>query len=142
MHASVPEEEPIAEMNMIPLIDVALTLLIILMVTTAFVHQPGVSLRLPRTVTREGAPETPKDLTVIVSRDGSTYLDGRKVTPPELTARMRATAARDNQSRILIKGDRDALYARIMEVMDSVRQAGLTHIVLPTGLRTSPAGGG
>jgi biopolymer transport protein ExbD len=47
-----------AEMNLIPLIDIALTLLIILMVTSAFIHRPGVSLKLPQTATREGMPET------------------------------------------------------------------------------------
>src|SRR4051794_10514337 len=52
------EDEPMADMNLIPLIDIALTLLIILMVTTAFIKHPGVSLKLPETTTREGAPET------------------------------------------------------------------------------------
>ena len=55
------EDEPMAEMNMIPLIDIALTLLIIMMVTTAFVRKPGVSLKLPETATHEGAPEMSKD---------------------------------------------------------------------------------
>ena len=56
IHAA--EDEPMADMNLIPLIDIALTLLIILMVTTAFIKQPGVSLKLPETATREGSPET------------------------------------------------------------------------------------
>ena len=126
------EDEPMAEMNLIPLIDIALTLLIIMMVTTAFIKHPGVSLKLPETKTREGAPETNKDLTLMVTSDGNIYIDGQPRSTPDIQARLRAIAARDKEARILVKGDKDVVYARIMEVMDMVRQAGLTKVVLPT----------
>jgi biopolymer transport protein TolR len=126
------EDEPMAEMNMIPLIDIALVLVIILMVTTVFIKHPGVSLKLPETATREGAPETKKDLTVVVSATGDLYVDGQKTTTPALQQHLRVIAKRDRQSRILVKGDRDVAYARVMDVMDMVRQAGLTRVVLPT----------
>lgn len=131
------EDEPMAEMNMIPLIDIALTLLIIMMVTTAFVHKPGVSLKLPETATREGAPETNKDLTVVIASDGNIYLDGKVKQPAELAVHLKGIAARDKQARILLKGDRTVAYAKIMEVMDLVRQAGLTRVVLPTDPKTT-----
>jgi len=133
------EDEPMAEMNLIPLIDIALTLLIIMMVTTAFIKHPGVSLKLPETATHEGAPETVKDLTIFVTSDGSIYLDGQKQTMAKVQARLRAIAARDKQARILVKGDQDVVYARIMDVMDMVRQAGLTRVVLPTDPKILPA---
>ena len=133
MHGRSHEgDEPMAEMNFIPLIDIALTLLIILMVTTAFIRHPGFSLKLPETATREGTPETNKDLTVGVARDGSLYLDGQQRTPQEMRARLREAAVRNKQQRVLVKGDREAVYAQVMEVMDMVRQAGLTRVVLPT----------
>jgi biopolymer transport protein ExbD len=125
------EDEPMAEMNLIPLIDIALTLVIILMVTTAFIRHPGVSLRLPETATREGTPETPKDLTILVTLDGL-YVDGQKRDSPTVQAQLHGLAQRDKQARVLVKGDRDVAYGRIMEVMDMVRQAGLTRVVLPT----------
>jgi biopolymer transport protein ExbD len=134
MHGGIKthDDEPMAEMNMIPLIDIALTLLIIMMVTTAFVKHPGVSLKLPETATREGAPETNKDLTVIIAADGKVYLDGKPRQPAELQAHFKAIAQRNKEARVLVKGDRSVLYSRIMEVMDLVRQAGLTRVVLPT----------
>ena len=133
MHKShVLDDEPMAEMNLIPLIDIALTLLIIMMVTTAFIKHPGVSLKLPQTKTREGAPETNKDLTILVTADGGTYVDGQRQSTPQIQSRLQQIAMRDKQSRILVKGDRDVAYARVMEVMDMVRQAGLTRVVLPT----------
>src|SRR5436309_8574467 len=106
------EDEPMADMNLIPLIDIALTLVIILMVTTAFIRHPGVSLRLPETATREGTPETPKDLTILVTLDGL-YVDGQKRDSPTVQAQLRGLAQRDKQARVLVKGDRDVVYARI-----------------------------
>src|SRR5437763_8040643 len=107
MHASHRlEDEPMADMNLIPLIDIALTLLIIMMVTTAFIKHPGVSLKLPETKTREGAPETNKDLTILVTADGAIFVDGQKRSAAEIQGRLRAIAAHDNQARILVKGDR------------------------------------
>jgi biopolymer transport protein ExbD len=135
------EDEPIAEINMIPMIDIALTLLIILMVTTVFIQKPGVALKLPETATREGATETPKDLTIIIAADGNMYVDGKVIDPPALQAKLSVLAAQEKvtpekEARVLIKGDRQAQYARIMDVMDMVRQAGLTRIVFPTDPKT------
>jgi biopolymer transport protein ExbD len=135
---SLTDDEPMAEMNFIPLIDIALTLVIILMVTTAFIQRPGFSLRLPETRTREGAPETNKDLTIAIAADGAFYLDGQMRTPEELAVRLRAAALVDKNQRVLVKGDRAVAYAQVMAVMDSVRQAGLTRVVLPT--EPAPAG--
>ena len=138
-HAGLLDDEPMAEMNLIPLIDIALTLVIILMVTTAFIRHPGVSLKLPETVTREGAPETSRDMVVAVTKDGSFYLDGVRTKPAILRARLQARARLNRQTRVLVKGDGAVPYSRVMDVMDLVRQAGLTRVVLPTNPR--PAGG-
>lgn len=141
MHGrSLSEDEPLAEMNFIPLIDIALTLVIILMVTSAFIRKPGVTLRLPETKTREGAPETPKDLTVVVAADGGVYVDAQKQAPEQLQGRLQDLARRNKTARVLIKGDREVPYARIMDVMDVVRQSGISRVVLPTELRRTPAG--
>lgn len=133
MHRSaLAEDEPMAEINLIPLIDISLTLVIILMVTTIFIHNPGVKLHLPQTVTREGTPETPKDLTVLLAADGGLYLNGQRQTMPQVRTAMTAAARRDPNTRVLVKGDRTIAYQRVMDVMDTVKQSGLTRVVLPT----------
>ncbi len=133
MHGShASEDEPMADMNLIPLIDIALTLLIIMMVTTVFVRRPGVNLNLPKTVTREGVPETAKDNTVMVTATGDLYLNGDKRSDGEVLGALRALGAKDPEARVMVKGDRDVPYARVMDVMDMARQARLTHITLPT----------
>jgi biopolymer transport protein TolR len=133
MHgARIPDDEPMSEMNFIPLIDIALTLVIILMVTTAFIKLPGVALKLPETVTREGTPETNRDLTILVAADGRLFVDASPRTLDEMKGELKALARRSKESRVLVKGDRGVSYGRVMEVMDVVRQAGLTRVVLPT----------
>lgn len=131
------DDEPMAEMNMIPLIDIALTLVIILMVTTAFIKHPGVSLKLPETVTREGAPESKRDTVIMVQADGSLHLDGVKKDPAEIRGYLVQVAAKNKEARVLVKGDRSAAYSSVMDVMDLVRQAGLTRVVLPTDPKLS-----
>lgn len=132
------EDAPMAEMNLIPLIDIALTLLIIMMVTTAFIRHPGVALKLPETATREGAPETKRDYTIVITADGQYYVDAQPKSAATIHAELRAVAARNKSARILVKGDRNVPYARVMEIMDVVRQAGLTRVVLPTDPRPKP----
>lgn len=138
------EDEPMADMNLIPLIDIALTLLIILMVTTAFVHRPGVSLNLPKTITREGAPETDKDLTITISAAGELYIDGKKLDDSAVQTHLLSEGQKNKEARVLVKGDRSVPYSRVMDVMDMARQAGLTRITLPTDpkpILKSAAGG-
>ena len=133
MHGgNAEEDEPMSQMNLIPLIDIALTMLIIMMVTTVFIKKPGVNLTLPETATREGAPETQKDLTIYIGVDNKMYVDAKEQTGVQVQGLLTATAKRNKDARVLVKADRAVMYAKVMEVMDMARQAGLTHITLPT----------
>ena len=136
--STLTEDEPMAEINMIPLIDIALTLVIILMVTTVFVRNPGFKLHLPQSVTREGTPETSKDLVVALTADNGLYFNGRKETLPQLRGVLAQAAAKDQNARVLVKGDRTIAYQRVMSVMDAVKQSGLSRVVLPTDPSQTP----
>jgi biopolymer transport protein TolR len=131
------EDDPVVELNLIPLIDIALTLLIILMITSAFIKKPGVALKLPSSQTREGAPESSKDLVVVVTREGRFFVSGAPQSDAALQAQMARLAARNREARVLLKGDRSVPYGRVMRAMDLARQAGLTRVVLPTDPMTA-----
>lgn len=138
MHrTSTSEDDPMAEINLIPLIDISLTLVIILMVTTVFIHNPGFKLNLPKTVTHEGAPETPKDVTIAIAPSGAYYYNGKPATLPQMQALLITAADKDMGQRVLLKGDKSVRYEQVMDVMDAIRQAGLTHVLLPTELKNS-----
>ena len=133
MHGSSREDDdPVVELNLIPLIDISLTLLIILMVTSAFIKKPGMALKLPSSQTREGVPESNRDLVVLVAQDGRFFIDNKLQTDQSLQSRMASLATRNKEARVLLKGDRNVPYGRVMRAMDLARQSGLTRVVLPT----------
>jgi biopolymer transport protein TolR len=126
------EDDPVAEMNMIPLIDIALTLLIIMMITTTFVKQPGFALKLPESSSRQGTPETPKDLVVGIDRTGKLWMDGKNPTDSELLRSLTTAYVRNHEVRVLVKGDEGVPYGKVSHVMDIISQANIKHINLPT----------
>ena len=84
-----------AEINIIPLVDVVLVLLIIFMATTAFVKESGLNMKLPAAKTSEAAPETSKDINVVLTRDHKLYLDGRPSDEKSLQATFVARAQKN-----------------------------------------------
>ena len=133
MHGGIQnEDDPVAEMNMIPLIDIALTLLIVMMITTTFVKQPGFALKLPESSTRQGNPETQKDITVGVDRTGKFWMDGRNPTDTELLQSLKTAYNRNHEVRVLVKGDEGVPYGKVSHAMDLISQANIKHINLPT----------
>ena len=129
------EDDPMAEMNMIPLIDISLTLLIIMMITTTFVKQPGFALKLPESSSRQGKPETPKDITVAIDQGGKFWTDGRPTTDDDLLATLKGAYQRNHEVRVLVKGDQGVNYGRVSHAMDLISIANIKHINLPTNPR-------
>lgn len=131
------DDEPVAEMNLIPLIDIALILLIIMMITTTFVRNPGFALKLPEAATRQGAPETPKDLVIGVDVSGKFWLDGKNPSDQELLQILKDARAKNPAVRVLVKGDEKVPYGRVSTVMDLISQAQIVHINLPTNPKST-----
>ena len=125
---------PMAEINIIPLVDVVLVLLIIFMATTAFIKEAGINMKLPAAKTSEAAPETSKDINIALTRDNKIYLDGRPSNERTVRAAMQARAAKNSQTRVIVKGDEHIEYKRVMSVIDMAKQAGLPKVSLSTQL--------
>lgn len=125
---------PMAEINIIPLVDVVLVLLIIFMATTAFVKESGLNMKLPQAKSSEVVPQENKDLNVALSRDGGLFLDGTPVNETALDNAMRQRAIQNPETRVIIKGDERVEYKRVVRVMDMAKQAGLPKVALGTKL--------
>jgi biopolymer transport protein ExbD len=123
---------PMAEINIIPLVDITLVLLIIFMATTAFVKESGINLNLPRAKNAAAAAEDNKAIDVALTRDGGIYLSGKASSEEEVQRVMSAAAARNPNTRVIIKGDENVAYKRIIAVMDMARGAGLPKVALGT----------
>lgn len=134
------DEGPIAAINVTPLVDVMLVLLVIFMVTTPMLQQ-GVEVDLPKATT---APLRGSSEQVVISLDkeGAVYLGaGNKVEIAELADKVKAIFANkpEGERKIYIKGDSTLGYGRIMEVMAALHSGGITQIGL---VSASPDGKG
>ncbi|PQV63755.1 biopolymer transport protein ExbD/biopolymer transport protein TolR [Abditibacterium utsteinense] len=125
---------PMAEINIIPLVDVMLVLLIIFMVTTAFVKDSGLNLKLPPAKTSEAGAQNSGDLLIALGQNNQITLDGLPATEAQIGAAMRLKVQKNPRTHVTIKGDGRIAYARIVRIMDLARQSGLKSVSLGTRL--------
>lgn len=128
---------PMAEINIIPLVDVMLVLLIIFMVTTAFVKDSGLNLKLPPAKTTESGSQSSTDLLVALGQNNQIALDGQVASEAQVEAAMKTRVKKNPQTHVIIKGDGRVAYARVVRIMDMARQAGLKSVSLGTRLPES-----
>lgn len=129
--------EPLSEINVTPLVDVMLVLLIIFMVAAPLMTV-GVPVELPRTAAAKLArPKAP--LIVSIDEAGGAFVDEEAVADDGLVARLAPLAGEDATRVVLVRGDRAVPYGRIMEVMGKVGAAGFTKLSLIAEAPASPA---
>jgi biopolymer transport protein TolR len=126
---------PLAEINVTPLVDVMLVLLIIFMVTAPLMTS-GVPVDLPKT-TAQPVNSDSEPLTVSIDAQGAIFLQDQQLQLPELVTKLQALAQNNADRRIFVRGDKDLAYGRIMEVMGTITQGGFTKVAL---LAEAPAG--
>ncbi|MDQ2805164.1 MAG: protein TolR [Pseudomonadota bacterium] len=119
---------PLAEINVTPLVDVMLVLLIIFMVTAPLMTS-GVSIDLPKTDAQPLNNDS-QPLTVSIDAQGQIFLQSDQVDLDALVAKLRAVSQNDPGRRIFVRGDKDLAYGRIMQVMGTITQGGFTKVAL------------
>jgi biopolymer transport protein TolR len=119
---------PLAEINVTPLVDVMLVLLIIFMVTAPLMTS-GVSVDLPKTNAQPLNSDS-EPLTVTIKADGTIFLQDQGVDIGDLVAKLQAISKNNPERRIFVRGDKDLAYGRIMEVMGTITQGGFTKVAL------------
>src|SRR5512133_586731 len=129
-----------ADINITPLTDIFLVLLIIFMVTTTAIHEAdraGFEVNLPR-AGKGGQPAPVQDLTVAILADGRTVLGGGVVDAAALGRAFDAARARSATTVVLVQADEGVLHGRVVAVMDLARRHGLTRLAIAT--RAEPDG--
>jgi len=121
-------EHGLKQIDIAPLIDIVFQLLIFFMLTSSFVVQPGIKVKLPKAVTSEAVKFD--NVEVIVSGENIVYLNGKIVTTKELKKMLKQIAQRDQA--ILIKSDRRATLGRVVEIWDMCREAGIKQLNIAT----------
>ena len=130
---------PKSDINVTPLVDVMLVLLIIMMIVAPLLQQ-GVALTLPDAINSAEKPETPEDTLVQITADGQYHVNGKAVSEQELRRAVEEALEQKNQRILLIKADEDAAYSSVMTAMDQLRAVGLEDIGLITERRTQGGG--
>ena len=125
-----------SDINVTPMVDVMLVLLIIFMVITPML-QKGVSVELAKTDNPQSMADADKEdaLLISVMRDGTIYFGSDKVTPDQLTERVKDRLATKADKRVFIKADARAKYGSVVEVVDNIRSAGVDQLGLLTEQR-------
>ena len=131
-----PGSQPMSDINMTPLIDVMLVLLVIFIITAPLMTS-SLRLDLPKA---EGA--TPSEASAVVAlgidAQGRLFVGDRAATPEELLAACQEAARRDPATEVQLRADRTVPYGRVAEVMGWVQQAGLSRIGFVTEAAVPP----
>ena len=126
---------PMSDINVTPMVDVMLVLLIIFMVAAPLMTT-GVPVQLPKTAAAKVA-QAQKPLEVSIDKDGNPFIAKDPFTAQTLLPRLKELKAENPDQVVLVRGDRDANYGKILETMGVVAQAGFTKVSL---IAQSPGG--
>ena len=128
-----------ASINVTPLVDVMLVLLIIMMVITPMLQQ-GISVRLPLATNTVPKPDTQEQTTVAIGSGGEIYVNAKPIRGSELAAKLTEILENKKDKLVFIRADQEARYSDVMDAMDQLRTAQIEDVALITSSSTSVAG--
>jgi len=117
----------LSEINVTPLVDVMLVLLIIFMVTAPLMQQ-GIDVNLPKAKGKELPPE--ERISIVVKKGGALYLNDNPISKPDLIAKLTAISKRNPD--VFLKADKDVPYGTVVEIMGDVKEAGIEKLGMVT----------
>jgi len=121
------DDEVISSINVTPLVDVTLVLLIIFMVTATYIVANSIPIDLPEASTGEEVAST---VVVYIDSDGQIHLDNRRVDEAQLLAQLRSAKQGNDEVRAIISADRSIRHERFVETVDLVRRAGIARFAI------------
>ncbi len=125
-----------AEINITPFTDVVLVLLIIFMITTPMLVQPGIKVKMPAAASAE--TDENKAITIFIDPQGRVYIEKQQVPLDDLREKLAPRVSNRPDAPIMIKGDRDVKYDMVIRVIDQARQAGARKFALGVELEQQP----
>src|SRR5689334_20634010 len=124
-------DEVRSDINVTPLVDVCLVLLIIFMVVTPMLQQ-GVDVKLPETANPDKMPESQKQLNVAIKADGNVFVGQNWVTNENLKARFEEEHNSNPDKDVIIKADERLKYKQVRELMQTINEAGFSRVGVAT----------
>ncbi len=121
-------DDVMAEINVVPLVDVILVVLIIFMVTAPMIMKPSINVNLPKAASGEAT--TPSKLNISIGSDGKLNLDGKNVEDTEVQAAAVAEVKKNPEIQAIISADKDVPHGRVVSVLDVVKGAGVKKFAI------------
>jgi len=127
--ANIEHSQQQIQINVAPLVDVMLVLLIIFMITAPMI-QSGVNINLPKTKKAASAQQSKKSIIVSVTKAGKIFIDKKNITVETLLETVDDLSAKDKTQVIQVKGDKDLAYDKIFQVMNKLVMGGYQKLSL------------
>lgn len=125
------DDAEITGINVTPLVDVMLVLLIIFMVTSTYIVQQSIQVQLPKADTGENTPKL-KNLAFVVDKSGAIFLDGKPISLEDIASRVAAEKSADPtvQLQALVAADKETPHGFVVGLIDAVRRQGITDLAI------------
>jgi biopolymer transport protein ExbD len=120
------DDEPIASINVVPLVDIILVVLIIFMVTAPLVLKPTIPVNLPKASSGEESPPSP--LNIAIGKDGAISVNGKIASLPEVTATVSQIVAEKPETAAILQADKTITLEKLTEIIDVVKAAGVKKV--------------
>src|SRR6185295_16769451 len=127
-HSASQDDDAITGINVTPLVDIMMVLLIIFMVAARLEEPKSVGVELPRAAS--GADTPPSTLSILIPKEGDVRIDGRAVSLAELETEIRAAGERSAESQAVLAADKSVPYEKVVAVVDVVRKGGIHKLAL------------
>jgi biopolymer transport protein TolR len=125
------DDSVLADINVTPLVDVMLVLLIIFMITAPMLHQ-GIEVALPQAEAEAMALRVDDPLVLSVNRDGLVYVQDEPIHPSQLIERLTPLIKARDDDTVFLKGDRELPYGQIIEILDILNRGGIHQVGMVT----------
>lgn len=113
----------ITDINVTPLVDIMLVLLIIFMLTANLIAKQAIEVELPRASSGNSPP--PSTLAISLTKTGGLYLNGVEVTPAELRAAVTAALKKDAKAQVIIAADKQTSHGQVVWALDTIKSLGV-----------------
>ena len=134
--SNLDDDDIISGINVTPLVDIMLVLLIIFMLTANIINNPAIQVDLPKAATGESTEPTMLALTL--TEDGLIFLNGEATTKAALVEYLPEVAKSDDKAQALIAADKSVPHGKVIEIIDLVRQMGIFRFALNIDPNTPP----
>lgn len=128
MAAGSGEDDEINNINITPMVDVILVLLVIFMVTANFLKKESININLPKVAAAD--PNVAKSVQIALTKDGRILLEGKKVNEQKLAKNLKAQSKIRPNMRVTLSADENLPYGTVASLMGLIRKAGVTRIAL------------